>query len=156
MSSSTNAAKRGVVSATAAVQDLFTKVNAIKDKATQSEVMVQEICSEIRGLDYAKRNLTDSMRALHNVHMITSSLDSLERAVTERNYRDCSGFVMAVEDLMTKFNGVDSLSKVAALRSRFETIKTTLRAQLMEDFKNVIPKPMAGVDTKVNPSLGLL
>jgi len=146
LSSSTNGAKRGVMTATSAVQDLFTKVKAIKEKATQSEEMVQEICGEIRGLDYAKKNLTTSIRALHNIHMLISTLDQFDIVVRERNYQDSAGFVLAVEDLFTKFEGMEELPKVRSLRARADETTLALKEALLEDFRNVIPKPMTGKD----------
>jgi hypothetical protein len=37
------------------VQELFGRIHEIKRKAGESETMVQEICSDIKSLDYAKK-----------------------------------------------------------------------------------------------------
>ncbi|RUS20036.1 Vps53-like protein [Endogone sp. FLAS-F59071] len=53
-----------------AIQDLFAKIRQIKEKATQSETMVQEITRDIKSLDYAKRHLTSSITALKRLQML--------------------------------------------------------------------------------------
>lgn len=39
------------------IEELFEKIRDIKLKASQSEKMVQEICADIKKLDYAKTHL---------------------------------------------------------------------------------------------------
>lgn len=49
---------------------LFFKIKEIKEKATQSEQMVQEITQDIKSLDYAKRHLTTSITTLKRLQML--------------------------------------------------------------------------------------
>lgn len=46
----------------------------IKAKAEQSEVMVQEICRDIKKLDYAKKHITTTITALHRLSMLGKNL----------------------------------------------------------------------------------
>ena len=46
---------------------------------TQQELMVQEICRDIKSLDYAKKHLTASILALRNLHMLVSAVDQFSR-----------------------------------------------------------------------------
>ncbi|EEY69612.1 uncharacterized protein PITG_18895 [Phytophthora infestans T30-4] len=48
----------------------FHKIHDIRGKAEQSEVMVQEICRDIKQLDYAKRHLQTTLTALKRLHML--------------------------------------------------------------------------------------
>ena len=50
-------------------QDLFGKIQDIKHKAKQSDVMVQDICADIKQLDTAKRHLTTTITALKRLQM---------------------------------------------------------------------------------------
>lgn len=59
------------------IQDLFAKIREIKRKASESEQMVQDICRDIRDLDFAKKNLTTSMTALKRLHDL-SNFNSLQ------------------------------------------------------------------------------
>lgn len=46
------------------------KIREIKTKAGQSETMVQEICRDIKKLDFAKKHITTSITALHRLTML--------------------------------------------------------------------------------------
>ena len=62
--------------ANVAIEELFGKVNDIRRKAEQSEVMVQEICRDIKKLDYAKKHLTQSITALRRFAMLCNAVGS--------------------------------------------------------------------------------
>ena len=66
--------RQDLSSATAAIDELFGKINDIRRKAEQSEVMVQEICRDIRKLDYAKQHLTQSITALRRFAMLCNAV----------------------------------------------------------------------------------
>jgi hypothetical protein len=46
------------------------KIREIKSKAEQSETMVQEICRDIKKLDFAKKHITTTITALHRLTML--------------------------------------------------------------------------------------
>lgn len=52
------------------LQELTQKISEMKEKAEQSEVMVQEICRDIKKLDFAKKNITTTITALHRLAML--------------------------------------------------------------------------------------
>lgn len=54
-------------------QELSYKIQEIKSKAEQSEAMVQEICRDIKKLDFAKKNITTTITALHRLTMLGQS-----------------------------------------------------------------------------------
>ena len=60
--------------AKASIQDLFGKISDIRQKAEQSELMVQEICRDIKKLDVAKRHLTQSITALRRFAMLCNAV----------------------------------------------------------------------------------
>ncbi|KAH6758867.1 Membrane trafficking VPS53 family protein [Perilla frutescens var. frutescens] len=63
-----------LTAATGAIQELLYKIQEIKIKAEQSEIMVQEICRDIKKQDFAKKHITTTITALHHLTM----LDCLE------------------------------------------------------------------------------
>lgn len=67
---------RGTVAA------LKTHVSHMKEKAVDSERLVQEICADIRALDIAKKNLTLTITALKRLAMLSKSLRSHGSAAT--------------------------------------------------------------------------
>lgn len=52
------------------LQELTHKISEMKEKAEQSEAMVQEICRDIRKLDFAKKHITTTITALHRLAML--------------------------------------------------------------------------------------
>lgn len=54
-------------------QELTYKIREIKTKAEQSEMMVQEICRDIKKLDFAKKHITTTITALHRLTMLGQS-----------------------------------------------------------------------------------
>ncbi|KAK1591698.1 hypothetical protein Q3G72_011929 [Acer saccharum] len=49
------------------IQELMYKIREIKTKAEQSETMIQEICRDIKKLDFAKKHITTTITALHRL-----------------------------------------------------------------------------------------
>lgn len=70
-------------------QDLLSQVTAIRDAATESEVVVRDITRDIQSLDLAKRNLVASMNALKRFQMLGASPlpRSLDSRLTRRFLR---------------------------------------------------------------------
>lgn len=50
---------------------LVDKIESVKKKAEVSEEMVKSICSEIRSLDFAKRNITFTITSLKRMIMLS-------------------------------------------------------------------------------------
>ncbi|KAL8569006.1 hypothetical protein ACOMHN_048254 [Nucella lapillus] len=78
--------RQALVEAQRAIQDLFTKIKDIKDKAEKSEEMVKEITRDIKQLDHAKRHLTASITTLNHLHMLLGGVDSLTMLAGRRQY----------------------------------------------------------------------
>jgi hypothetical protein len=60
------------------MEELFEKIKDIKLKASQSESMVQEICADIKKLDYAKNHLQTSITSLNRLQMLVNAVEQLE------------------------------------------------------------------------------
>ena len=56
------------------IEELFGKIRDIQRKAEQSELMVQEICRDIKKLDYAKKHLTSTITALRRLAMLVNAV----------------------------------------------------------------------------------
>jgi DNA repair exonuclease SbcCD ATPase subunit len=74
--------------AKAAIESLHARIKRIKERARQSEEMVQEITKDIKSLDYAKKNLTASVTMLRRLQMLSelawSPLESFRRSNLSR------------------------------------------------------------------------
>lgn len=62
--------KQELESAQASIRELAIKIQDIKEKAEASGKLVNEICKDIKSLDYAKTNLTVSINVLEKLQML--------------------------------------------------------------------------------------
>lgn len=117
-----------------AIGQLYEKIQDIRGKAEQSEVMVQEICRDIKKLDFAKRNLTLTITSLKRLHMLVTAVDQLEYMSEKRQYKQVANLLQAIDQLMVHFQDYDSISKIKQLRVTVARIKDELKTQIFEDF----------------------
>ncbi|KAI8462913.1 MAG: subunit of GARP complex [Monoraphidium minutum] len=118
------------------VGELFGRVRDIQRKAADTEVLVQEICRDIRKLDYAKRHLTSTITSLRRLAMLTAAVDDLEHVGYRRDqYKRCANLLEAVGQLMEHFEKYRDLPKIATLTRRLEAVQGGLQEAVMDDFK---------------------
>lgn len=106
-------ATKDVDEAKVAIRELFEKIRDMKAKAEQSEVMVQEICRDIKQLDFAKRHLQTTITALKRLHMLVTAVDQLQTVAKAKQYRESANLLDAVRQLLTHF---ESYAKVCSRR----------------------------------------
>lgn len=104
-------AARDVNEARAAIRELFEKIRDMKAKAEQSDVMVQEICRDIKQLDYAKRHLQTTITALKRLHMLVTAVDQLQSVAKAKQYRESANLLDAVRQLLTHFESYAQVSE---------------------------------------------
>eukprot|EP00241_Pyramimonas_parkeae_P017643 CAMPEP_0114299464 /NCGR_PEP_ID=MMETSP0059-20121206/12989_1 /TAXON_ID=36894 /ORGANISM="Pyramimonas parkeae, Strain CCMP726" /LENGTH=843 /DNA_ID=CAMNT_0001421941 /DNA_START=19 /DNA_END=2550 /DNA_ORIENTATION=+ len=136
-SSSGHRAKQDLDHAKTAIQDLFSRIRDIQAKAEQSELMVQEICRDIKKLDYAKRNLTATITVLRRLAMLVSAVDQLESMASKRRYKEAANMLEAVNQLSTHFDSFHTIPKICEMRGKIDTIKLMLRSSLFKDFEGL-------------------
>lgn len=79
--SQTNNAQEGKAAldrAQKSIKQLFVQIKDIKSKADQSEETVKEITRDIKQLDFAKKNLTQSITTLNHLHMLVDGVETLK------------------------------------------------------------------------------
>lgn len=130
-------AVKDVAEARAAIAELFGKVRDIKAKAEQSEVMVQEICRDIRQLDHAKRHLQTTITALKRLHMLVTAVDQLQAVAQARQYREAANLLDAVRQLLTHFESYASVPRIVELRNAVSNVKRELTSQIHAAFDSV-------------------
>jgi vacuolar protein sorting-associated protein 53 len=122
-----------------AVKQLFHKIQDIRGKAEHSEVMVQEICRDIKQLDYAKRHLQTTLTSLKRLHMLVNAVDQLELVASQRNYKEAASLMEAVNQLFTHFDSYSSVSKIVELHRAVRALQEELSAQIFGDFAAIGP-----------------
>lgn len=130
-------AKEDLAAATSAVQELMHKIHEIKTKAEQSETMVQEICRDIKKLDFAKKHITTTITALHRLTMLVSAVEQLQVMASKRQYREAAAQLEAVNQLISHFEAYRDVPKINELREKFKNIKTILKSHVFSDFSSL-------------------
>mmetsp|Transcript_28777 Transcript_28777/g.63416 ORF Transcript_28777/g.63416 Transcript_28777/m.63416 type:complete len:903 (+) Transcript_28777:134-2842(+) len=141
-------ARDDVASAHAQISELFMKIRDIQRKAEESEMMVQEICRDIKKLDYAKKHLTNAITALRRLAMLTAAVTDLEQVAGRRDqYKKCANLLEAITQLMDYFQQYESIPKVKTLSKRLNQVQAKLQESVIDDFKIL----MGQADVKLTP-----
>ncbi|TFJ84963.1 hypothetical protein NSK_003991 [Nannochloropsis salina CCMP1776] len=130
-------ASKNIGEAQSAISDLFNKIRDITAKAEQSEVMVQEICRDIKQLDLAKCHLQATITALKRLHMLMAALDQLTFMTEHHHYKEAAQLVDAVRQLSTHFDAYASMPKIAEIKQTIGRINTQLNDQITQAFSEV-------------------
>ena len=129
--------EKDVSAAKMAIRDLYEKIKDIRGKAEQSEVMVEEICKDIKQLDNAKRNLTTTITALHKLQTWVTGIDQLRLMVKTRNFDAAAHLLGAVTDLSKHFEGYANVPKVKRLHDAVTDIRAHLKDEVEDRFREV-------------------
>ncbi|XP_050237377.1 vacuolar protein sorting-associated protein 53 A isoform X2 [Mercurialis annua] len=136
-SNSRTKAKEDLAAATHAVEELMYKIREIKTKAEQSETMVQEICRDIKKLDFAKKHITTTITALHRLTMLVSAVEQLQLMASKRQYKEVAAQLEAVNQLCSHFEAYRDIPKITELREKFKNIKQILKSHVFSDFSSL-------------------
>ncbi|KAF1895195.1 hypothetical protein Lal_00043840 [Lupinus albus] len=136
-SNSGTKAKQDLAAATSAVEELMYKIREIKTKAVQSETMVQEICRDIKKLDFAKKHITTTITALHRLTMLVSAVEQLQVMASKRQYKEAAAQLEAVNQLCSHFEAYRDIPKIIELREKFKNIKQILKSHVYSDFSSL-------------------
>ncbi|KAJ7946495.1 vacuolar protein sorting-associated protein 53 A [Quillaja saponaria] len=136
-SNSGTKAKEDLAAATCAVEELMYKIREIKTKAVQSESMVQEICRDIKKLDFAKKHITTTITALHRLTMLVSAVEQLQVMASKRQYKEAATQLEAVNQLCSHFEAYRDIPKIIELREKVKNIKQILKSHVSSDFSSL-------------------
>lgn len=129
-----------IQTAKADLSELFKKIDDVRDRAWTTEQSITEMTADIKQLDNAKRNLTQSMTALKRLQMLTTAYDQLRALSRTRQYRDCAQLLQAVIQLMAHFKSYRSIDQIAVLSRNVADIQRELLEQVCEDFELAFAK----------------
>ena len=129
-----NRAERALQEAQATIQELGSSIREIQRRAAASEALVQEICTDIRKLDSAKRHLTLTITGLRRLAMLMNAVSQLQVAVERFEYAEAGQLLQAVRELAAHFASYTSVPKIAELRGRFAALESSLRISVLREF----------------------
>ena len=130
-------ASKDLIEAQTSIQDLFTKINDIKLKASQSEKMVQEICADIKKLDFAKTHLQTSITSLKRLQMLITAVGQLESLAQEYQYRETANLLDAVKQLLAHFDKYHLIPLISDIRTRVDVIQIDLKKHVHYAFREI-------------------
>ncbi|KAM3569795.1 hypothetical protein VYU27_008120 [Nannochloropsis oceanica] len=130
-------ATKDIAEAQSAISELFAKIEGITAKAEQSEMMVQEICRDIKQLDLAKRHLQTTITALKRLHMLVTAVEQLTFMAEHHHYKEAAQLVDAVRQLATHFDAYMSIPKIAEIMQNIDRINSQLNEQITKAFNEV-------------------
>ncbi|CAG8488671.1 3009_t:CDS:10 [Ambispora gerdemannii] len=133
-SSSESQGTEELIATKKAIEELFERIKQIKEKATQSEIIVQEITQDIKSLDYAKRHLTVSITTLKRLNMLVVAIDKLKKMARLRQYKETSQLLQAVLELAKHFQRYKSIKQISDLSSSVTLFQNDLKQQIFRDF----------------------
>lgn len=151
--------KQAISETQSSIRELMQKIQSIKDKAIQSERMVEEICSDIRKLDNAKKNLSDSITTLQKLHMLVNGVQQLKKDASLKSYDRASHLILALNDLFAYFetkherNYVQSLPQLQSLKQNMHNSRIDLSKSIYRDFRKYDPKSVMDVE-QMSETLG--
>ncbi|KAJ2159819.1 Vacuolar protein sorting-associated protein 53 [Coemansia sp. RSA 552] len=120
----------------AAIGELYARISAMKAQARTSERMVQDITQDIRKLDAAKRNLTQTTATMRRLQLLAGAEAQLRVLTEQRRFGDAARVVAAVGGLREAFGEFHSVRAVAALDARAAALQRSLASQAVEAVQN--------------------
>jgi vacuolar protein sorting-associated protein 53 len=124
----------------AELEDLFDRIESVRERALQTERNITEMTADIKQLDNTKKNLTLSMTALKRLQMLTTAYEQLRALIKTRQYRECAQLLQAVIQLMAHFKSYRSIDQIATLSRNVADLQRELLEQVCEDFEVTFAK----------------
>lgn len=115
--------------------ELFQNVEAVRQKAVETEDAITKMTADIKRLDNTKRNLTLSMTALKRLQMLTTAYEQLRDMSTAKQYKECTQLLQAVVQLMSYFRSYRSIDQIAALSKNVSILQKDMLEQVCTDFE---------------------
>lgn len=126
------------------LEELFRRIEGVRERALQTERNITEMTADIKQLDNTKKNLTLSMTALKRLQMLTTAYEQLRALSKTRQYRECAQLLQAVLQLMAHFKTYRSIDQIAALGRNVADLQRELLEQVCEDFEITFAKGEVG------------
>eukprot|EP01022_Parablepharisma_sp_SALTPOND_P001743 TRINITY_DN107236_c0_g1_i1.p1 TRINITY_DN107236_c0_g1~~TRINITY_DN107236_c0_g1_i1.p1 ORF type:complete len:270 (+),score=26.47 TRINITY_DN107236_c0_g1_i1:377-1186(+) len=115
------------------VEELVSRIGRIKSKAEISENQVKTICSDIKNLDNAKKNLTWTISALKKQMMLITAIDQLRDACINKCYKEAARLIEATGDLLKTFDEYKSIPQIQQIKKERDHLCHQLRIQISEE-----------------------
>ncbi|KAJ2818384.1 Vacuolar protein sorting-associated protein 53, partial [Coemansia furcata] len=117
----------------AAIGELYTRISEMKAKARTSERTVLDITQDIKSLDSAKRNLTQTTTTMRRLQMLIGAVAQLRLLKEQRKYHEASQLLQAIGGLREGFAGFGRVRQIAALSKSADALQRALAGQAFQE-----------------------
>ncbi|KAL4402931.1 Vacuolar protein sorting-associated protein 53 [Malassezia pachydermatis] len=114
---------------------LLSSLSELEEHAARAEHSVGEITAEIRWLDMAKRNVSQSIVTLRRLQMLVSSTFQLEQVCEDQQYREAASTLQALQALLAYFEPFGHVPAMAQQRTQIEALRAKLQRMAMEEYE---------------------
>eukprot|EP00808_Paulinella_micropora_P031813 g55899.t1 len=127
-----------ITEAATAIHDLMARMGTISGKAMQAEAMVEDICRDIKSLDYSVQHVNHTIRALRNLHMLISVCQQLDVFTAHKQYKEAASLFRAIADVFSLFDQYGTNPKVQALKASIEQSKSAITGSIIGQFHTAL------------------
>ncbi|KAJ1646785.1 Vacuolar protein sorting-associated protein 53 [Coemansia asiatica] len=99
----------------AAIDDLYQRISEMRTKARTSERTVLDITQDIKALDFAKRNLTQTTTTMRRLQMLIAAVRQLRQFKTQKRWGEAAAVAQAISGLTEGFSGFERVRPIASL-----------------------------------------
>lgn len=128
-------------------------INDIKKSADINESTVKAICNDIKSLDNAKNNLTTTISSLTKLLMLINGIESLEKSVKSKNFKEAAYQIEACNDIFNFFIEYKNVTQINQLQVKKDNLCSSLNASILQEFKNHINQLPANEEILYNACL---
>ncbi|KAI7834739.1 Vps53-like protein, partial [Kickxella alabastrina] len=107
--------QQSVEATKAAINELHQRISEMKAKARTSERMVLDITQDIKALDFAKRNVTQTTTTMRRLQMLIAAVGQLRQLKEQRRWGEAAIVVAAVTGLTEGFADFGRVRPIATL-----------------------------------------
>jgi len=119
------------------IKDLMVRIKGIQKKAEESEKMVEEITSDIKALDFGKKNISNTIRTLTNLQLYEKAVSQVKTLTDKQQYMGVGNLLKDVADFEKYFSGYVDVPKIKDLKNTADQIKVSLKKNLLTDFNTL-------------------
>ena len=129
---------------TQVISQLTIKIKDMKEQAQDSQKMVNDITSDIKSLDHAKRNLTSSIVLLNNLHILVEGVEKMKswmihfgQGNKQLNYGLLAPTLESCLEVLNQLKHHLGVPQIQDLAVSVDDIRSKLGSQIIKDFNTI-------------------
>ncbi|RKP22710.1 Vps53-like protein [Syncephalis pseudoplumigaleata] len=113
---------------------LVEQVDAIYRSAEQSETAALEMTKDVKRLDTAKKNLTETITVLRRLHTLVTAAHQLDASVREKQHAETAQLLKAISQLFEQVDKFAEIEQLKQIRQEHAQFLQKLSDQLFREF----------------------